>query len=148
MRSMLFAALLFSTAALAAQTPQDARLGKIASAVDAARIKATVVKLVNFGTRHTLSSQTDPRRGIGASLKWSEAELRGLGLEIATPSQMMTGKRVPAKQVRICHPGSQAFGVLFLFQVAPPSTDSHTPASAAPGLEDPRSTSITCTTCG
>jgi hypothetical protein len=95
MRFMLLAAALLSSAAGAAQTPQDARLAKIASAVDTARIKATVVKLVSFGTRHTLSSQTDPKRGIGASLKWSEAELRALGLEIATPSQMMTGKRVP-----------------------------------------------------
>ena len=96
MRSILFASLLLSTAAApAAQSPQDARLAKIAAQVDGARIKATVVKLVSFGTRHTLSSQTDPKRGIGASLKWSEAELRALGLEVVTPSEMMTGKRVP-----------------------------------------------------
>jgi hypothetical protein len=31
---------------------------------------------VSFGTRHTLSSQTDPKRGIGASLRWTEAEFR------------------------------------------------------------------------
>ena len=31
------------------------------------RMKATVEKLVSFGTRHTLSSQTDPKRGIGAA---------------------------------------------------------------------------------
>ncbi len=95
MRSMLFAAALLSTAASAAPTPQDARLAKIAAGVDAARMKATVEKLVRFGTRHTLSSQTDPKRGIGASLRWSEAELRKLGLDIVTPSDMMSGKRVP-----------------------------------------------------
>ncbi|MDP8912998.1 MAG: M28 family metallopeptidase, partial [Pseudomonadota bacterium] len=54
-----------------------------------------------FGTRHTLSSQTDPRRGIGASLRWTEAEFRrysracGGCLTIATPSDVVTGRRVP-----------------------------------------------------
>ena len=95
MRSMMLAALLVTTPATAALTLQDARLAKIASAVDAARMKATVEKLVSFGTRHTLSSQTDPKRGIGASLRWSEAELRKLGLEVVTPSDTVSGKRVP-----------------------------------------------------
>ena len=95
MRSMMLAALLVTTPATAALTPQDARLAKIASAVDAARMKATVEKLVSFGTRHTLSSQTDPKRGIGASLRWTEAELRKLGLEVVTPSDTVSGKRVP-----------------------------------------------------
>ncbi len=94
MRLLLLAALL-STGAVAAPTPQDQRLATIAKAVSAARIKADVVKLVSFGTRHTLSSQTDPKRGIGASLKWSESELRKLGLEVVTPSEMIGGARVP-----------------------------------------------------
>ena len=33
------------------------------------RLKADVEKLVSFGTRHTLSSATDPKRGIGAARK-------------------------------------------------------------------------------
>ena len=93
---MAMLALLGGTAASAAQSPQDARLAQIAAPVSQARIKATVEKLVSFGTRHTLSSQTDPKRGIGASLRWSEAELRSLGLEVVTPSDMMSGKRVPS----------------------------------------------------
>ena len=35
--------------------------------VSASNIQATIEKLVSFGTRHTLSSQTDPNRGIGAA---------------------------------------------------------------------------------
>ena len=96
MRSIILLALFASTAATAAPTPQDARLAQIASGVSAARMKATVEKLVSFGTRHTLSSQTDPRRGIGASLKWSEGEFRKLGLEVVTPSEVMTNDRAPA----------------------------------------------------
>jgi len=45
----------------------DAELRGILAAIDPSRIEATVRKLVSFGTRHTLSSQDDPERGIGAA---------------------------------------------------------------------------------
>jgi Peptidase family M28/Fibronectin type III domain len=38
--------------------------------VSADRIQQTIEKLVSFGTRHTLSSQTEPNRGIGAATNW------------------------------------------------------------------------------
>jgi hypothetical protein len=97
MHRPVIAALLIaaSTAALAAPTAQDQRLAKISAPVSPARMKADVEKMVSFGTRHTLSSQTDPKRGIGASLRWAEGELRKLGLGVETPSEMMTGARVP-----------------------------------------------------
>jgi hypothetical protein len=98
MRSKLLACLMLSTAAaaVAAPTPQDRRLAQISAPVSAARMKADVAKLVSFGTRHTLSSQTDPARGIGASLRWSAGEFRKLGLAVETPAEMMSGARVPA----------------------------------------------------
>ena len=34
------------------------------------RIQNIVTTLVSFGTRHTLSNQTDPKRGIGAARDW------------------------------------------------------------------------------
>ena len=102
MRSMVFAALLLSTAATAAPTPQDARLAKIAAAVDAARMKAVVEKLVSFGTRHTLSSQTDPKRGIGAAVRWSEAEMKKHGLATLQTCDTVTGRRVPTP-TRVCN---------------------------------------------
>jgi glutathione S-transferase len=39
-------------------------------------MKRTVEALVSFGTRHTLSSQTDPKRGIGAALEWTRGEFQ------------------------------------------------------------------------
>jgi hypothetical protein len=42
-------------------------------------LKANVEKLVSFGTRHTLSSPTDPKRGIGAARAWAASELEALG---------------------------------------------------------------------
>ncbi|WP_240507557.1 M20/M25/M40 family metallo-hydrolase, partial [Streptomyces kanamyceticus] len=38
--------------------------------------EATVRRLAAFGTRHTLSSQDDPVRGVGAARDWILAELR------------------------------------------------------------------------
>ncbi len=90
--------ILFPAAAIAASSPApspDARLRAIIAPVSATRIKATVERLVSFGTRHTLSSQTDAKRGIGASLRWTEAEFRALGLVVATPFDTVTGRRVP-----------------------------------------------------
>ena len=82
-------------AALIAATPspQDARLAQIAAPVSAARMKATVERLVGFGTRHTLSSQTDPKRGIGAAVRWSEAEMKKLGLATLQTCDTVTGRR-------------------------------------------------------
>jgi hypothetical protein len=56
--------------------PPDRELRAILRAVDHRRIEATVRKLVSFGTRHTLSTQDDPNRGIGAARDWMFAELQ------------------------------------------------------------------------
>jgi hypothetical protein len=50
--------------------PPDAELSALLAQVDPARLRATVERLVSFGTRHTLSSQDDPVRGIGAARDW------------------------------------------------------------------------------
>jgi hypothetical protein len=57
--------------------PQRAttELRRILAAVDPARIEANIRKLVSFGTRHTLSTQDDPNRGIGAARDWIAAEM-------------------------------------------------------------------------
>ncbi|MFI1015011.1 M28 family metallopeptidase [Streptomyces sp. NPDC020965] len=44
--------------------------------IDRDRVEATVRTLASFGTRHTLSSQDDPRRGIGAARDWIYGELK------------------------------------------------------------------------
>jgi len=60
-------------------TPQlpDAELRALLREVDPRRIEATVRRLAAFGTRHTLSSQDDPVRGIGAARDWIFAQLEG-----------------------------------------------------------------------
>ena len=100
MKKLIF--LLAAVPGIAAAAPTSAPTPEtIAENVRAESLRAIVERLVSFGTRHTLSSQTDPKRGIGASLRWTEAEFRrysrGCGgcLAIATPSDVVTGRRVP-----------------------------------------------------
>ena len=71
MRILLAAAPLLIAAAPAADRP------------DPNRLHDTVEALVRFGTRHTASTTTDPKRGIGAARAWArgrfEAIARGCG---------------------------------------------------------------------
>jgi Peptidase family M28 len=53
----------------------DPELRSILREIDPDRIRHTIQTLVGFGTRHTLSTQTDPARGIGAARDWIAAQL-------------------------------------------------------------------------
>jgi hypothetical protein len=72
--------------ALARQAPDDG-LRALLRDVDPDRIKATILRLVQFGTRHTASSQTDPVRGIGAATAWVYSQMQAIA---ATSSGRMT----------------------------------------------------------
>ena len=88
MRTAFYALALVAGPALAA--PADD--------VSEARLKARVERQVAFGTRHTLSTQDDPKRGIGAARTWAEADFRescGDAVTIVKPETVITGKRVP-----------------------------------------------------
>jgi acetylornithine deacetylase/succinyl-diaminopimelate desuccinylase-like protein len=54
----------------------DAELKAILAAIDPRRIEENVRTLASFGTRHTLSSQDDPKRGIGAARDWIYKTMR------------------------------------------------------------------------
>lgn len=88
-------------AALLAATPVAAQSDPAAD-VSEARLRADVEALVGFGTRHTLSAQDDPARGIGAARRWGEAQFRAASeacggcLEIVLPERMVSGDRIPA----------------------------------------------------
>ncbi len=83
------AALLFASPVTAQQKPSPQRL------------KADVEKLVSFGTRHTLSSATDPKRGIGAARAWAKTEFEKISkacrscLTTEMLERNMSGPRVP-----------------------------------------------------
>jgi Peptidase family M28 len=64
-------------------------------------LRATVEKLVSFGTRHTASSVTDPKRGIGAARNWVASEFKALAkackgcITIDRPARRFDGPRAP-----------------------------------------------------
>lgn len=85
----LSAALLIATPAAAREAPSPQHL------------RGTVEKLVSFGTRHSLSSATDPKRGIGAARSWVASEFAALSkqcggcITVERLSRRFTGPRAP-----------------------------------------------------
>ncbi|MCJ2186352.1 M28 family peptidase [Novosphingobium beihaiensis] len=133
---------LFAAASPAgAGTPEQAEVSQ-------ARLQAEVETLVGFGTRHTLSSQTDPHRGIGAARRWAEAQFRassracGDCLEIVTPETMVSGTRIPAPvrlvDVVAIQRGTQRPGEVVIVQghIDSRVSDVMDAASDAPGAND------------
>ncbi|MEQ9299048.1 MAG: M28 family peptidase, partial [Cyclobacteriaceae bacterium] len=65
----------FSFAAFAQVPPQfDLRMYDIVKAASPDRLQTDVQKLVDFGTRHTLSDTVSQTRGIGAARRWIKGE--------------------------------------------------------------------------
>lgn len=95
---LVAAAILTASPAAAAPDPQ---LSAIAGDVSEQRLRATIEKLVSFGTRHTLSDRASPTRGIGAAERWAAGEFEAMSkacggcLEVVVPKQTFTGRRVP-----------------------------------------------------
>src|SRR5215475_12645935 len=56
----------------------DPELRAMLGEVDPGRIQAIIRRLTQFGTRHTLSSQTDPVRGIGAATAWVAGQMQAI----------------------------------------------------------------------
>jgi hypothetical protein len=65
----------------------DRELLQLLGEIDANRMRATIEALVSFGTRHTLSSQDDPVRGIGAATNWVYQQMQAIA---ATSGGRMT----------------------------------------------------------
>lgn len=60
---------------------RDPKVEAILEEISADRIEASVRTLVGFGTRHTLSDQEHPTRGIGAARRWIKAEFERYSAE-------------------------------------------------------------------
>ncbi|MDB5458233.1 MAG: peptidase [Caulobacter sp.] len=102
---LLALGLLAATPALAAEAPAPSTdqplLRAVAADVDPKALEATIAKLVGFGTRHTLSDTKSDTRGIGAARRWARTRFEAIAkdcggcLTIETPSETVTGRRVP-----------------------------------------------------
>jgi hypothetical protein len=94
---------LVGTADAATKQIPDPGLAALLRQVDPDRIKATITRLVAFGTRHTASSQTDPVRGIGAATAWVVQQFQAIA---AT-----SGGRMTVQQQTFVQPASATIPV-------------------------------------
>jgi peptidase M28-like protein len=72
MKPFLFIFLLFPITPISAQTiiDRDPEIAQMVSVVSPDSLKSYINTLVAFGTRNTLSTQTNSKRGIGAARNW------------------------------------------------------------------------------
>lgn len=103
MRSLPF---LLLTLPVCAQTPQGAihpTVRQIVASVSEERITANLRKLEGFGTRHILSAQDDPVRGIGAARKWIFEQFRSYSprLEVRFDTHLIPKQRRVFREVEI-----------------------------------------------
>lgn len=82
--------------------PEPVGLRELAEPVSAGELRATIAKLVGFGTRHTLSDTKSDKRGIGAARRWVKSRFEAISkdcdgcLRVETPAQTFSdGKRIP-----------------------------------------------------
>ena len=92
--------------AIAAEPPSasDAEIARLVRAVSPARLEATIRTLAGFGTRHSLSSADDPKRGIGAARRWIKATLDACAAESGARLEVAFDEFVQEATPRIPRP--------------------------------------------
>jgi hypothetical protein len=138
-RFAVAAALLLSGTATAAATPAP---------VSPAELKATITRLVGFGTRHTLSDTKSDSRGIGAARRYAASRFADISrdcggcLVIETPAKMVTSARIPVPaeivNVMAILPGTSDPGrvVIISGHIDSRNSDPMDASGDAPGAND------------
>ncbi len=102
-KRLALSAALFSTPLSADDHAGPQNDDALAAQVSEERLRADMDTIVGFGTRHTLSTQTDPKRGIGAAVNWALDEFRRIGtrcndcFEVRSVERVIEadGRRIP-----------------------------------------------------
>jgi Zn-dependent M28 family amino/carboxypeptidase len=81
--ALSFMIFFFITLGITGQVPPqvDLRMYDIVDDCSSERIEKDIVKLVNFGTRHTLSDTVSETRGIGAARRWIKSEFENISAQ-------------------------------------------------------------------
>ncbi|MCU0457279.1 MAG: hypothetical protein MUE74_13355, partial [Bacteroidales bacterium] len=76
-KTIILGICLFEMTVLKAQTiiNRDPVIARMVNDISAERLEQHVRTLAGFHTRHNLSTQTDPSKGIGAAWNWIKAEM-------------------------------------------------------------------------
>lgn len=106
MKKLLIISLLFSYNFLSAQTTihRDAEIEKMVKEISPDSLKSYINTMVLFGTRNTLSTQTNAERGIGAARNWVLGKFNAFAKQangrlsafIDTSTLQPDGKRIDA----------------------------------------------------
>jgi hypothetical protein len=76
-------------------------LHDVAADIRPGELRSAILRLVGFGTRHTLSDTQSEMCGIGAARRWLKVRFEEIGrgcggcLDIRTPVQTITGQLIP-----------------------------------------------------
>jgi Peptidase family M28 len=102
-RAITFLVFSFTITLSRAQTiiQKDPLIEKMVAEVNADSLKSFITSLVGFGTRHTLSTTTDPKKGIGAARDWIISRFREFGSHNKNMSVELDKWTVPADGKRI-----------------------------------------------
>ncbi|GGB16117.1 peptidase M28 [Sphingomonas metalli] len=111
------------------------------------RMRSDVATLVGFGTRHTASTTSDPRRGIGAARNWAAAQFEQIGrrcggcIKVERIERRFTGPRAPGgvvvEDVLGIQPGRDPNRVVIVgAHIDSRVTDVMDATSDAPGAND------------
>ncbi|MGB5077897.1 MAG: M20/M25/M40 family metallo-hydrolase, partial [Sphingorhabdus sp.] len=115
---------------------------------DPVMLKQYVEKLVSFGTRHTLSSEDDPKRGIGAARRWAKSEFDAISrackdcLKVEMLERRMSGPRAPdgvnIVDVLAVKPGKMGWDhvIIIAGHIDSRVTDVMNSSADAPGAND------------
>lgn len=100
--SLLLGFLIVSKSKAEVKYTDQQKLHEIVKQVSAKNIEKDIIKLVDFGTRHTLSETKSNVRGIGAARRWIKAEFEKISkecnncLEVYFQEDTISGKkRIP-----------------------------------------------------
>jgi hypothetical protein len=99
------------------------QIEKIVGEISSSNIEAIIRKLAGFGTRHTLSSQDDPARGIGAARRWIKDEFERYSRESGGRLQVTEDEFIQPVARRVPQPTKLVNIVATLPGVQPESRD-------------------------
>jgi hypothetical protein len=98
---MLLGAIFASHAQTLAEPREAPQLYALAAAPSEVELRATITRLVGFGTRHTLSDTRSDKRGIGAARRWVKARFEQIARDCGGCIEVVTQpRRSPANARR------------------------------------------------
>jgi hypothetical protein len=99
--SILIVFILITNANAQVIIQKDPAIEKMVSEVNADSLKSYINKLVSFGTRHTLSTTTETKKGIGAAREWIISEFKNFAADNKNMTVELDKWTLPADGKRV-----------------------------------------------